>query len=334
MTADRILNHTARAAHLLARSFFAIAGFVPAGGAAAALDYPVRPVRVIAANAAGSTVDFLARLTAQWLSDRLGQQFLVENRPGAGGNIGTESVVRAAPDGYTLLLVTTSNMINASLYERLNYNFIRDIAPVAAIGRGTLVMEVNPAVPAQTVAQFISYAKANPGRINMASGGNGTSPHVSGELFKMMAGVNMVHVPYRGISQAIADLIGGQVQVMFDTTAASIGYIRAGQLRPLAVTTAARSPALPGVPTVAEFVPGYEASALNGIGAPRGTPVEIIDLLNREINAGLADPKLQARFDDLGVMVLKGSPADFASLITAETDKWAKVVRFIGARAE
>jgi tripartite-type tricarboxylate transporter receptor subunit TctC len=301
---------------------------------AAALDYPARPVRVIAANAAGSTVDFLARLMAQWLSERLGQQFLVENRSGAGGNIGTESVVRAPPDGYTLLLVTTSNMINASLYERLNYNFIRDIAPVAAIGRGTLVMEVNPAVPAQSVAQFIAYAKANPGRINMASGGNGTSTHVSGELFKMMAGVNMVHVPYRGVSQAITDLIGGQVQVMFDTTAASIGYIRAGQLRPLAVTTAVRSPALPGIPTVAEFVPGYEASALNGIGAPRGTPAEIVDLLNREINAGLADPKLQARFDDLGVMVLKGSPADFAMLIAAETDKWAKVVRFIGARAE
>jgi len=319
---------------MFAFGLFVITGVMASAGVAGALDYPVRPVRVIAANAAGSTVDFLARLMAQWLSERLGQQFLVENRPGAGGNIGTESVVRATPDGYTLLLVTTSNMINASLYEHLNYNFIRDIAPVAAIGRGTLVMEVNPAVPAQNVAEFIAYAKTNPGRINMASGGNGTSPHVSGELFKMMAGVNMVHVPYRGVSQAITDLIGGQVQVMFDTTAASIGYIRAGQLRPLAVTTAARSPALPGIPTIADFVPGYEASALNGIGVPRGTSAEIIDLLNREINAGLADPKLQARFDDLGAMILKGSPGDFATLIAAETEKWAKVVRFIGARAE
>jgi tripartite-type tricarboxylate transporter receptor subunit TctC len=303
-------------------------------GSAAALDYPTRPVRIIAANAAGSTVDFLARLMAQWLSERLGQQFLVENRPGAGGNIGTEAVVRAAPDGYTLLLVTTSNMINATLYERLSYNFMRDIAPVASIGRGTLVMEVNPAVPAKTVPEFIAYAKANPGRINMASGGNGTSPHVSGELFKMMVGVNMVHVPYRGISQAITDLIGGQVQVMFDTTAASIGFIRAGQLRPLAVTTTVRSKALPGIPTVAEFVPGYEASALNGIGAPRGTPPEIVDFLNREINTGLADARIEARLDDLGIIVLAGRPADFAGLIAEETAKWAKVVKFTGARAE
>jgi tripartite-type tricarboxylate transporter receptor subunit TctC len=304
------------------------------GGCADALDYPSRPVRIVAANAAGTTVDFLARLIGQWLSERLGQQFLVENRPGAGGNIGTEAVVRAAPDGYTLLLVTTSNMINATLYEKLNYNFIRDIAPVASIGRGVLVMEVNPSVPAETVPQFIAYAKANPGRINMASGGNGTSPHVSGELFKMMAGVDMVHVPYRGAAQAITDLIGGQVQVMFDTTAVSLGYIRAGKLRALAVTTAERSRALPGVPTVGEFVPGYEASALNGIGAPKGTPQDIIDLLNREINAGLADARIQARLTDLGVMLLAGSPADFAGLIAAETAKWAKVVKFTGAKAE
>ena len=302
--------------------------------AACALDYPTRPIRLIAGNAAGSTVDFLARLMAQWLSDRLGQQVLVENRPGAGGNIGTEAVVRSPPDGYTLLLVTTSNMINASLYERLGYNFIRDIAPVASIGRGTLVMEVNPAVPARTVPQFIAYAKANPGRINMASGGNGTSPHVSGELFKMMAGIDMVHVPYRGVAESITDVIGVQVQVMFDTTAASIGYIRAGQLRPLAVTTAVPSPALPGIPTIGEFVPGYEASALNGIGAPRDTPAEIVTLLNREINAGLSDPKIQARLADLGVIVLAGSPGDFAGLIVEETAKWAKVVRFIGAKAE
>jgi len=309
-------------------------GAAIASGPAAALDYPLRPVRVIAANAAGSTVDFLARLTAQWLSERLGQQFLVENRPGAGGNIGTEAVVRAAPDGYTLLLVTTSNMINATLYERLSYNFIRDIAPVASIGRGALVMEVNPAMAVRTVPQFIAYAKANPGRINMASGGNGTSPHVSGELFKMMAGVDLVHVPYRGVAQAITDLIGGQVQVMFDTTAASIGYIRSGQLRALAVTTAAPSPALPGLPTVGEFVLGYEASALNGIGAPRGTPAAIIDLLNREINAGLANPAMKSRLADLGVVLLVGSPADFATLIAEETTKWAKVVRFTGAKAD
>jgi tripartite-type tricarboxylate transporter receptor subunit TctC len=299
-----------------------------------ALDYPTRPIRLIAGNAAGSTVDFLARLMAHWLADRLGQQVLVENRPGAGGNIGTEAVVRSPADGYTLLLVTTSNMINASLYDKLSYNFMRDIAPVASIGRGTLVMEVNPAVPAQTVPQFIAYAKANPGRINMASGGNGTSPHVSGELFKMMAGIAMVHVPYRGVSQAITDLIGGQVQVMFDTTAASIGYIRAGQLRALAVTTAVRSRALPGIPTVAEFVPGYEASALNGIGAPRGTPAEIVERLNREINDGLADAGMQARFDDLGIVALTGAPTDFATLIAAETDKWARVVKFTGAKAE
>ena len=312
----------------------ALAGAPLSGGRAAALDYPARPVRIVAANAAGSSVDFLARLMGQWLSDRLGQQFLVEDRPGAGGNIGTEAVVRSAPDGYTLLLVTTSNMINATLYDRLNYNFIRDIAPVASIGRGALVMEVNPSLPVQTVAQFIAYAKANPGRINMASGGNGTSPHVSGELFKMMAGVNMVHVPYRGVAQAITDLIGGQVHVMFDTTAASIGYIRAGQLRALAVTTAARSQALPGVPTVGESVPGYEASALNGIGVPRGTPAEIVLLLNREINAALADATIQARLADLGVMRLAGSPQDFAGLVAAETAKWAKVVKFIGAKAD
>jgi tripartite-type tricarboxylate transporter receptor subunit TctC len=299
-----------------------------------ALEYPTRPVRIGAANAAGSTVDFLARLMAQWLSQRLGQQFMVENRPGAGGNIGTESVVRATPDGYTLLLVTTSNMINATLYERLSYNFIRDIAPIATIGRGTLVMEVNPSLPVKTVTEFIAYAKANPGRINMASGGNGTSPHVSGELFKMMAGVDMVHVPYRGVAQAITDLIGGQVQVMFDTTAASIGYIRTGQLRPLGVTSAVRLQALLGVPAIAEFVPGYEASALNGIGAPVGTPVEIIDLLNREINAGLADVTIRARLDDLGIIVLAGSPTDFVKLIAAETAKWANVVKSTGVRAQ
>jgi tripartite-type tricarboxylate transporter receptor subunit TctC len=312
----------------------ALIGLLFAATGTSALEYPSRPVRIVAANAAGSTVDFLARLMAQWLSQRLGQQFMVEDRPGAGGNIGTESVVRATPDGYTLLLVTTSNMINATLYERLSYNFIRDIAPIATIGRGTLVMEVNPSLPVKTVPEFIAYAKANPGRINMASGGNGTSPHVSGELFKMMAGVDMVHVPYRGVAQAITDLIGGQVQVMFDTTAASIGYIRTGQLRPLGVTSAVRLQALLGVPAIAEFVPGYEASALNGIGAPGGTPPEIIDLLNREINAGLADVAIRARLDDLGIIALAGSPTDFVKLIAAETAKWAKVVKSTGVRAE
>jgi tripartite-type tricarboxylate transporter receptor subunit TctC len=312
----------------------ALMGVLFAATGTSALEYPTRPVRIVAANAAGSTVDFLARLMAQWLSQRLGQQFMVEDRPGAGGNIGTESVVRATPDGYTLLLVTTSNMINATLYERLSYNFIRDIAPIATIGRGTLVMEVNPSLPVKTVPEFIAYAKANPGRINMASGGNGTSPHVSGELFKMMAGVDMVHVPYRGVAQAITDLIGGQVQVMFDTTAASIGYIRTGQLRPLGVTSVVRLQALLGVPAIAEFVPGYEASALNGIGAPVGTPAEIIDLLNREINAGLADVTIRARLDDLGIIVLAGSPTDFVKLIAAETAKWSKVIKSTGIRAE
>jgi tripartite-type tricarboxylate transporter receptor subunit TctC len=312
----------------------ALAGLLFAAGGTKALEYPTRPVRIVAANAAGSTVDFLARLMAQWLSQRLGQQFMVENRPGGGGNIGTESVVRASPDGYTLLLVTTSNMINASLYERLSYNFIRDIAPIAAIGRGTLVMEVNPSLPVKSVPEFIAYAKANPGRLNMASGGSGTSPHVSGELFKMMAGVDMVHVPYRGVAQAITDLIGGQVQVMFDTTAASLGYIRAGQLRPLGVTSAVRLQALPRVPAIGEFVPGYEASALNGIGAPMGTPAEIIDLLNREVNAGLADPKIRARLDELGIIVLAGSPTEFVKLIAEETAKWAKVVKATGVRPE
>jgi tripartite-type tricarboxylate transporter receptor subunit TctC len=301
---------------------------------AEALDYPTRPVRIIVGNAAGSTVDFLARLMGQWLGDRLGQLVVVENRPGAGGNIGAEAVVRAAPDGYTLLLVTTSNMINATLYEKLNYNFIRDIAPVASIGRGPLVMEVNPAFPAQTVPELIAYAKANPGKINMASGGDGTSPHVSGELFKMMAGLNMVHVPYRGISQALTDLIGGQVQLMFDTTAGSIGYIRSGKLRPLAVTTTARIAALPDVPPLGDFVPGYESSAFNGIGAPRDTPAEMIERLNHEINAGLANPQMKARFDDLSIIQVAGTPAEFGARIVAETEKWAKVVKFSGARSE
>jgi tripartite-type tricarboxylate transporter receptor subunit TctC len=323
--------------YLARRHFLALAvaaSIVPASRPASALDYPTRPVRIIVGNAAGSTVDFLARLMGQWLGDRLGQQFLVENRPGAGGNIAAEAVVRATPDGYTLLLVTTSNMINATLYPKLTYNFIRDIAPVASIGRGPLVMEVNPSFPAQRVPELIAYAKANPGKINVDSGGNGTSPHVSGELFKMMAGLDMVHVPYRGISQALTDLIGGQVQLMFDTTAGSIGYIRSGKLRPLAVTTAAPIAALPGVPPLADFVPGYESSSFNGIGAPRETPAEIVDRLNKEINAGLADAQVKARLDDLGIIIVSDTPAEFGRRIAEETEKWAKVVKFSGARSE
>jgi tripartite-type tricarboxylate transporter receptor subunit TctC len=322
---------------LVRRHFLQLAGaaaVVIVPRSAAALDYPTRPVRIIVGNAAGGTVDFLARLMGQWLGDRLGQLSVVENRPGAGGNIGAEAVVRAAPDGYTLLLVTTSNMINATLYEKLSYNFIRDIAPVASIGRGPLVMEVNPSFPARTVPELIAYAKANPGKINVASGGNGTSPHVSSELFKMMAGFEMVHVPYRGISQALTDLIGGQVRLMFDTTAGSIGYIRSGKLRPLAVTTATRIPALPDVPPLADFVPGYESSAFNGVGAPRATPGEIVDRLNREINEGLADPAMKKRLDDLGIIVMAGTPAEFGKRIAEETGKWAKVVKFSGARAD
>jgi tripartite-type tricarboxylate transporter receptor subunit TctC len=323
--------------NLVRRHFLAGAGAAAVAAAiapASALDYPVRPVRIVVGNAAGSTVDFLARLMSQWLGDRLGQQFLVENRPGAGGNLAAEAVVHAAPDGYALLLVTTSNMINASLYEKLSYNFIRDIAPVASIGRGPLVMEINPSFPAQTVAELIAYAKAHPGKINIASGGNGTSTHVSGELFKMLAGLDLVHVPYRGISQALTDLIGGQVQLMFDTTAGSIGYLRSGKLRPLAVTTTTRIAALPDVPPLAEFVPGYESSAFNGVGAPRGMPAEIVDRLNAEINAGLADPRMKTRLEELGIIIVSGTPAEFGQLIVAETEKWAKVVKFSGARAE
>jgi tripartite-type tricarboxylate transporter receptor subunit TctC len=299
---------------------------------ARALDYPTRPVHVVAGYPAGGTVDILARLVGQYLSERLGQQFIIDNRAGAGNNIGTEVVVNAAPDGYTLLLVNPANGINATLYDKLPFNFVRDIAPVAGIIRVPNVMEVNPAVPAKTVAEFIAYAKANPGKINMASSGNGTSVHVSGELFKMMTGVNMLHVPYRGAAPALTDLMGGQVQVIFDNLPSSIEYIRAGKLRALAVTTAERSDALPGVPTVAETVPGYEASAWFGLGAPKGTPAEIVDKLNAAVNAGLADPKLKARLADLGGTMLVGPPGDFGKLIVEETEKWAKVVKFSGAK--
>ena len=294
--------------------------------------YPTRPVRLIVGVAAGGGTDIVARLISQWLSERLGQQFIVENRPGAGSNIATEVVVRAPPDGYTLLTVGAPAAINATLYyDKLNFNFIPDIAPVAGIMRGPLVMLVNPSFPAKTVPEFIAYAKANPGKINMASGGNGTTPHVTGELFKMMTGVDMVHVPYRGAGPAITDLLGGQVQVLFDNP---IEHIRAGRLRALAVTTTTRSEALPDIPTLGEFVPGYDASGWFGIGAPKDTPVQIIDRLNREINACLADPRMKARLTDLGGIVLSGSPADFGKHIAEETEKWAKVIKFAGIKPE
>jgi tripartite-type tricarboxylate transporter receptor subunit TctC len=303
-------------------------------GPARALDYPVRPVHLVVGYPAGGTTDILARLVGQYLSERLGQQFIIDNRAGAGNNIGTEVVMNAAPDGYTLLLVNPANAINATLYEKLPFNFIRDLAPVAGIIRVPNVMEVNPEVPAKTVAEFVAYAKANPGKVNMASSGNGTSIHVSGELFKMMAKVDMLHVPYRGSAPALTDLMGGQVQVLFDNMPSSIEYIRAGKLRALAVTTATRSDALPGVPTVAETVPGYEASAWFGLGAPKGTPAEVVDKLNAAVNAGLADPRLKARLADLGGTMLVGTPANFGKLIAEETEKWAKVVKFSGARPD
>ena len=296
--------------------------------------YPSRPIRWVVGFVPGGATDIIARLTGQWLSERLGQSVVIENRPGAGSNIATEVVVNAPPDGYTLLLVGPTHAVNATLYPKLNYNFIRDIAPIASISREPLVMVVNPSVPAKTVPEFIAYAKANPGKLNMASSGIGTSVHVGGELFKMMTSINMLHVPYRGAAPAITDLIGGRVQVMFATLPSSIEYIKAGNLRALAVTTARRTPALPDVPIVADVLPGYEASAVYGVGAPRNTPVEIVDELNKEINAGLADPWMQARLADLGGTVLPGTPADFAKLIAEETQKWAKVVKFSGAKPE
>jgi tripartite-type tricarboxylate transporter receptor subunit TctC len=296
--------------------------------------YPTRPVRIIVPFAAAGAFDIMARLIGQWLSERLGQPFVIENRPGAGTNIGTETVVKAPPDGYTLLLAGTPNAINATLYEKLNFNFIRDIASVAGISRAPLVMAVHPSVPAKTVPEFIAYAKANPGKISMASAGIGAPSHVSGELFKMMAGVNVVHVPYRGAGPALGDLLAGQVQVGFPSMPSSIEYVRAGKLRALAVTSATRSDALPDIPTVGEFLPGYEASASYGIGAPKGTPVEIVDKLNKEINAGLANPKIKARLADLGGEVLALSPADFAKLIADETEKWGKVIRAANIKAE
>jgi tripartite-type tricarboxylate transporter receptor subunit TctC len=296
--------------------------------------YPSRPVRVIVGFAAGGVTDLMARLMGQWLSERLGQSFVIENRPGAGSNIGTEAVVRAAPDGYTLLLCGTPNTINGAVFQKMSFNFVRDIAPVAGIARVPNVMEVHPSVPAQTVPEFIAYAKANPKKLSMASAGSGTTSHVAGELFKLMTGVDLVHVPYRGSGLAVTDMLGGQVQVMFDNMVSSIPHIREGKLRALALTTAARSDALPGVPTVGEFVPGYEASGHQGIGAPRSTPAEIIETLNREINAGLADPKVKARLAELGGVVLPGSADEFGRFIVAETEKWAKVVKFAGIKPQ
>ena len=296
--------------------------------------YPTRPVRLIVAFAPGGATDIMARLIGQWLSEKLGQQFVIENRPGAGGNIGTEAVVNAPADGYTLLMATSVNAINATLYDKLNFNFIRDIAPVASVHREPHVMEVNPSVQVKTVPEFITYAKANSGKINMASAGIGSGNHIAGELFKMMAGVNLVHVPYRGAGPALVDLLSGQVQVMFATLSSSIEYVRGGKLRALAVTTATRSDALPDVPTVSEFVPGYEASFWTGIVAPKNTPMEVVDTLNQEINAALGDPKMKARFAELGATVLAGSPADFGKLIADETEKSRKVVKFSGAKAD
>jgi tripartite-type tricarboxylate transporter receptor subunit TctC len=294
--------------------------------------YPTRPVRVMVGFAAGQAIDIVTRIVAQSLSERLGQQFIIENRPGAGGNIATEAVVRAPPDGYTLLAIGSNNMINATLYQNLNYDFIRDIAPVASVYRVPQVMEVNPSFPAKTVPEFIAYAKAHPGEISFASAGNGSVAHVTGELFKMMTGVNMLHVPYRGAPSALTDLIGGQVHVMFDNLPSSIEHIRAGRLRPVAVTSAARLQALPDIPTVGDFVPGFETSAWAGIGAPKSTPAEIIDTLNREINAALAEPAVQARIADLGGLVLALSPSEYTRLIAQETDKWARVIKFSGAQ--
>ena len=301
---------------------------------ARAQTYPTRPVRIVVTAAPGGAYDILARLIGQWLTERLGQPFVIENRPGGGGNVGTEAVVRAPADGYTLLLCGTINATNAALYDKLNFDFIRDVAPIAGIFRGTYVIAVNPLVPATTVPEFIAYAKRNPGKINMGSPGIGTTGHVFGELFKMMAGVDMVHVPYRGGGPALKDLLGGQVQVYFAPTVTSIEYIKAGRLRALAVTGAARLDALPDIPTVAEFVPGYEASGWYGIGAPKNTPAEIVEKLNKEVNAALDDPKMKARLADLGGTPLPGSPAQFGKLIVEEIEKWGKVVKFAGIKAD
>ena len=323
---------------LLRRKFLHLAAgaaaLVAAPGTMWAQAYPARPVRLIVGFAPGGAADITARLIGQWLSERLGQQFIVENRPGAGTNIATDAVVRAAPDGYTLLLVSVANTVNATLYDKLNFNFIADIAPVAGLIRGPLVMDLNPSVPARTVPDFIAYAKANPGKINVASAGNGTPSHMALELLKMSTGLDLVHVPYRGAAPALTDLIAGQVELLFDNLPTSLEHIRAGKVRPLAVTTAARAAALPDVPAVSEFVPDYEVSSWFGIGAPRSTPAGIVETLNREINAGLADPKLAARITDMASVPLAMTQAEFGTHIARETEKWARVVKFSGAKAD
>jgi tripartite-type tricarboxylate transporter receptor subunit TctC len=296
--------------------------------------YPSRPVRLIVGFPPGGVADLYARLFGRWLSERLGQQFIIENRPGAGSNLAVEAVVRAPPDGYTLLQFTSANSWNASIYPNLNFDVLRDIAPVASIYRGISVLVVHPSFPANTLPEFIAYAKANPGKLNMASGGIGSAQHVFGELFKMMANVDLLHVPYRGGAPALADLLAGQVPVMFDTLATSVEHIRQGKLRALAVTSATRSEVLPDVPAVAEFVPGYDASGWQGIAAPRNTPANIIERLNREINAGLADPAIRTRIAELGGVIFSGSPAEFGKYIADETAKWAKVIKFAGIRAD
>jgi tripartite-type tricarboxylate transporter receptor subunit TctC len=300
---------------------------------ATAQTYPTRQVRMIAPFPPGGVVDLFGRLLAQWLSERLGQPFVVENRAGAGGNIGTEAVVKAAPDGYTLLLIGANNSWNASLYEKLNFDFVRDIAPVAGIYHGVGVLVVHPSFPAQSVPELIAYAKSNPGKINVGTGGIGSGQHVYAELFKMMTGVDMLYVHYRGGAPALTDLLAGQVQIMFDSVPTSGQHISSGKLRPLAVTTAARSELLPDIPTIANFVPGYEAATWVGVGAPRGTPAAIIDKLNHEINAGLADPKIKARFAELGYTIFASSPADLSNFITTFTEKWARVIKSAGAKA-
>jgi tripartite-type tricarboxylate transporter receptor subunit TctC len=309
------------------------AAFRGAPRIARAQAYPTRPVRLIVGFAAGGGADIMARLIGQWLSDRLGQSFVVENRSGAGTNIATETVVNAAPDGHTLLLATSSNAFNATLYHDLKFNFLRDIAPVAGVHREPHIIEINPSLPVDTVPEFIAYAKANPGKINMGSGGVGSGNHMAGELFSMMTGARFTHVPYRGAAPALVDLMGGQVQVIFAVISSSIEHVRAGKLRALAVTTATRSAVLPDVPTVADFVPGYEASFWTGVCAPKGTPAEIVDTLNKEINAALVDPRLQARFAQLSATALPGSAADFSKLVAEETERWGKVIRTAGIRA-
>jgi tripartite-type tricarboxylate transporter receptor subunit TctC len=334
----RPTNSESSAIKLPRRAFLHLAAGAAALPAAARFawsqGYPARPVRILVGFAPGGPADTIARLAGQQLSERLGQQFVVENRTGAGTNLATEAVVNAPADGYTLLLITSANFINATLYEKLNFNFIRDIAPVSSLSGEPAVLLVHPSVPAETVPEFIAYAKANPGKINMASGGNGAPSHLFGELFKMSAGVNMVHVPYRGAAPAVTAVLGGQVQVFFSPLSTAVEHIKAGKLRGLAVTTATRSQALADVPTMREFIPDYEASNWYGIGAPRNTPADVIAKLNREINAVLADPGMRARIADLGETVLGGPSADFAKSIAEETEKWAKVVRFSGAKVE